>query len=204
MEQPTYNLWYFITSAAMLTVFAVSAVLALVQLRHIKRTRDVEFLHIFDEKLVTQEFSKGRAAIYDKVPCPTVSTEKEAHDHWVAARRKDGDLFEKIQTQLYEFDRMGLFLDKARIDSRLALDLWFDVIVRLTVLLQFFVAEERRIRGRGYMVNFIRLTRKNYNFINKHYRRREFRLYRQSKPIEGSVPISLAELANAVAFLEGN
>ncbi|HEY4611673.1 MAG TPA: hypothetical protein VII11_01680, partial [Bacteroidota bacterium] len=89
MEQNAFNLWYLIIELAMLLVLTVSAALVLLQVFHIKRTRDIEFLHYFDEKLVTEKYSEGRRTIYNRIPNPAMDTEKKAHEGWITKRRED-------------------------------------------------------------------------------------------------------------------
>jgi len=205
------NLLQFnIIDALTLVAVVVSALLAVKQLRQLQLTTSAEFMADFLEKLCSTEHAEARRTIYLQVPHPVY--EKEVHENWLRDDRikwvegKSTDfekkLFDQIQSQLFEFDRMGLIFRKFGMDLDFAFDMLFDIIARLTIQLQYFVVEERKRRGKGYIVNFVRLARKNFEFTKRKYRDADITLMRP-KNNNGKGPIiSLADLENAVKNME--
>ena len=147
-----------------LVIIGLAAWFGLSHVRHIKVTRDVEFMSHFDEKLVSEDHKKNRRMIYTSIPHP--SLEKKVHENWLEKIVALPEC-EQIEAELYSFDRMGLFFRKADMDPELVLDLWFDVLARLTVLLQYFIRKKVEERGEGYMLNFRWLARRNIEYIKK-------------------------------------
>jgi hypothetical protein len=202
MEQSAFNLWSLVINVLTFIAIIASALFALRQLYHLRLARDVQFLQQFHDRLLTDEFKGARKRIYNHIPCPTVAAEQPLHEEWLSNRRQNEELFTDIETQLYEFDHFALFLRMAKIDRDLALDTWYDALARLTILLQCFIVEERKLRGKAFMQNFLWLLNENYRFIVYRHRGQPVNLYRDAKAAEARiVPITVSDLKNALDFL---
>lgn len=165
----------------------IAAPIAALQLLQVKRGRDVSFMLSFDR--ILREGSDRRRRIFQKVPLP----KDQSDDYWRRKTQWDHD----IETELKNFDRMGLFLWKSHMDKGIFLDIWFDVIARLTFLLHKYVQFKIKDRGEGYLVNFRYLAKENLRYIARNYRSDPIKIERGTKEI----PIEFEQLENAVSHL---
>ena len=166
METEVFNLWYLLFVILTFIVILFAVVFGFQQLRQIKLTRDLEFMRVFNERLLEADHRENRKYIYNNVSHPKENIERLRN--WLLDSESEStkqDAFFKVENELYEFNRMGLYLRKGKIDTEIGLDIWFDVLARFTVLLPEWISRERERRGKDYLVNLIWLLRENYKYI---------------------------------------
>jgi hypothetical protein len=148
-----------------------------------------------DRILLNQEHIAARKKIYETVPRPDLH--KESHAKWLGGMRPGGKLYGQIEQELYEFDRMGSFIQKGRMPEEVVLSLWYDVIARMTVLLREFIRQQIEKRGTGYLFNFRWLARRNLEYITRRHAKDEIRLMQKGV----STVLTIEEITEALSIL---
>ena len=83
--------------------------------------------------------------------------------------------FQKVESVLNEFNRLGYYVQKKWVKRNDAFDLWFDVLARFSVLLPNLIKRERDRKGEVFMEKLMWLLEMNFKYIKK---------YRVSKDIK--------------------
>jgi hypothetical protein len=176
-------------------ILAAAAIFGGDQLRQIRRTRDAEFLQNFEHVLRNEKQVNTRRLIYVSVPHPY--SEKQKYQEWLQ-KIDDSPNYYKIESAIYQIDRVAFLIKKTNLDLKLVLELWFDVIARLTLLLQGFIRREINRRGQAYAENFRWLAAKNLEYIKdeRSHMNPPVRLLRGNK--RTPIPISIEDLTIAI------
>lgn len=150
---------------------------------HMKLTNDVEFVREFDKDLIGKEHDDIRRFIFIEIPYPV--DEQQQHKDWLRdfLASHESEKFKQLELELKHFDRMGLFLRMAKLNPELALDIWYDVLARFTVILQYFIAQKVEARGDGYLLNLRWLLKQNYEFFAEKRRGKSIKIERPTRII---------------------
>ncbi len=185
LETKVFNFWYLILVFLTFVAIVVTAIIAIRQMKHAKLTRDLEFMRVFNERLMEPESLQRRRFIYKNAGHPKHNARK--HAEWLLLigqdkiekkdfMKKRREAINNIEQELYRFDLMGFYIKHGKSSLVVSLDKWHDVLARFTVLLCEWISLERYSRrGEGYLLNFVWLLEENVKYIRK---------YRPKKPIQ--------------------
>jgi len=135
-------------------VIVIAALLSLMQLREIKKTRQLDLaLHLLDT-ISSPEARELRRFVYEIA-------------HRLDQPLSSEDML-KVDQVLSGLDRMWLLAEEKQVKSRLIFDAYGPMIVRIWRLLAPVVAVERRRRGNWYRARAQELARQAGIYCEKH------------------------------------
>lgn len=167
------NFWSLLISAVTLVVLTGSAAIALKQLMHMRKARDLEFLKHINDRLFARERMLNRRRIYETIPIP--ERQKDRYNRWkniMLAKSKTKEryafcrgVYKVLEQELGEFEQIAIYLKEGRLSLGPFLMQWFNVLARLTALTTDWIINEVTLRGRGYLPHTVWLFQKNYEYL---------------------------------------
>ena len=137
------DVWTAISAVSTLveaTVVTATAILVFIQLKEMAAARSLEALSRVFDTVTTEEMSEARRYVLSQELPPPGEASPE--------------VYRKMHKVWVSFDNLGLLVDHGMLPEEIALDMFYDTVVRCWQKLETHIQHERETRGTKYQKFF--------------------------------------------------